>query len=102
MNQFKKGDRVIAQALMKEHPLCFCGEFRGTVVDDLPEIKNIEYAIPYRVHIDGDPEGKSYSFLAYEMKKINDEEELEVIEKSDVKDDYFAAFHKNSLEVLGE
>lgn len=75
MNQFKKGDRVIAQALMKEHPLCFLGEFKGTVVNDLPEIENIEYGIPYEVHIDGEPEGKSYPFLAYEMKKINDEEE---------------------------
>ena len=75
MNRFKKGDRVIAEALMKEHPLCFCGEFRGTVVDDLPEIENIEYGFPYHVHIDGTSEGNTYPFLAYEMKKISSAEE---------------------------
>lgn len=80
MNQFKKGDRVIAQSLMEGHPLFRLGVFTGTVIDSLPEIKNIESGIPYHVHIDGDQEGHSYPFLAYEMKKANDEE----AKKSDV------------------
>lgn len=75
MNQFKKGDRVIAEALMKEHPLCFCGKFIGIVVDDLPEIEHIEHGIPYQVHIDGHPKGKTYPFLAAEMKKLGSAEE---------------------------
>lgn len=75
MNQFKKGDRVIAEALMKEHPLCFCGKFIGTVVDDLPEIEHIEHGIPYQVHIDGHPKGKTYPFLAAEMKKLGSAEQ---------------------------
>lgn len=75
MNKFKRGDRVIAQALTQGHPLLFMGEFKGTVIDDMPEMKNIEQVIPYRVHIDGDPEGKTYPFLADEMKKISSAEE---------------------------
>lgn len=77
MNKFKKGDRVIAQALMKEHPLYLCGNFKGIVVDDLPEIENIECGIPYHVHIDGTSEEITYPFLAAEMKKISSEEEKE-------------------------
>lgn len=75
MNRFKKGDRVIAHALMKEHPLCYCGDFKGTVVNDLPDIENIENGMPYRVHIDGDSKEITYPFLADEMKKISSAEE---------------------------
>ena len=86
MNQFKKGDRVIAEALMKEHPLYLCGKFIGTVVEEPPEIENIEYGVPYRVHIDGYPKGKTYPFLAAEIKKLGGTEQ-EKEDRTNTQDD---------------
>lgn len=86
MNYFKKGDRVIAEALHPGHELYLLGKFTGTVADDMPEIENMELMLTYRVSIDR-MDGKTYLFFAYEMEKISTEKELEAIEKSDAKDD---------------
>lgn len=75
MNQFKKGDRVIVESLFRDHPLFSLGKFKGTVLDSLPELENIEPIIPYRVLIDGYSSGGIYPFLADEMTKISGEEE---------------------------
>lgn len=74
MNRFKKGDRVIVKSSVSGRPLY---QLTGTVDDDMKEA--------YSVHIDG--MDRTYRFFASEMEKISTEKELEVIEKSDVKED---------------
>ena len=74
MNRFKKGDRVIVKSSVSGRPLY---QLTGTVDDDMKEA--------YQVHIDG--MDRTYRFFASEMEKISTEKELEVIEKSDVKED---------------
>lgn len=74
MNRFKKGDRVIVKSSVSGRPLY---QLTGTVDDDMKEA--------YPVHIDGMK--RTYRFFASEMEKISTEKELEVIEKSDVKED---------------
>lgn len=74
MNRFKNGDRVIVKSSVSGRPLY---PLTGTVDDDMKEA--------YPVHIDG--MDRTYRFFASEMEKISTEKELEVIEKSDAKDD---------------
>lgn len=86
MNQFKKGDRVIVESLFRDHPLFSLGKFKGTVLNSLPEVENVESSIPYEVLIDGYSNGGVYPFLADEMTKISDEKKKEDAqqEKDDV------------------
>lgn len=87
MNQFKKGDRVIVESLFREHPLFSLGKFKGTVLNSLPEVKNVESSIPYEVLIDGYSDGGVYPFLAHEMTKISGEKKKRKEDAQQEKDD---------------